>query len=73
MIKMTELRQEQHIVDKGRICPNCGKKDTIIYWKRKGHNLDLYGNKIDNMVRIKPTCTACKKTFSKGTLFKIVR
>lgn len=65
------FRQEGHIAEKGKICPNCGK-DTIIYWKKKGNDMDLYGNRIDNMVRIKPTCERCKKVFSKG-LFRKVR
>lgn len=70
---MGNIRQEQHIVEKGRICPNCESKDTIIFWKKEGSNRDLYGNKIDNMKRIKPTCEKCGMVFSKGTLFRQIR
>jgi Zn ribbon nucleic-acid-binding protein len=70
---VTAIRGDGHIVEKGRICPECSKKDTIIYWRRTGGNRDLFGNKIEDMVRIKPTCTACGTVFSKGTMFRSVR
>jgi DNA-directed RNA polymerase subunit RPC12/RpoP len=63
------LRQEQHIAEKGIYCPNCGHKDSIIYWKEEGSNINLLGKKINNMIRIKPTCSQCGKVFSKGTMF----
>jgi len=63
------LRQEQHMAEKGIYCPNCGQKDTIEFWKTSGSSVDLIGRKLNNTVRIKPTCRNCKKVFSKGTMF----
>jgi RNA polymerase subunit RPABC4/transcription elongation factor Spt4 len=63
------VRTEGHLTERGIYCPNCGQKDTIEYWKAGGSNVNLLGQKIDNMERIKPTCRNCKRVYSKGTLF----
>jgi len=71
---MTEfLRQEQHMAEKGRVCPGCGRKDTMEFWKRKGFTLALDGTRSENMVRIKPTCSHCHRVYPNGTAFKEIR
>ena len=69
---MTELRTEQHISERGEICPNCGAKDSIVYQK-EGTQSTLSGHEVPAWRKQKPKCSRCGSSFSKGTYFKRMR
>ncbi len=64
------LRQEQHLVEKGIFCPSCGAKDSIVFQHPAGKTRALDGSLHEEWSSCKPYCFRCKKSFSKGTMFR---
>lgn len=62
-----------HIAHKGRVCPRCKRKDTIVFWKNNGVQATLTGTTHEVDRRTRPKCTACSSTFGRAQKFEVVR
>jgi hypothetical protein len=67
-------RESFHTAEKQRVCPGCGARDTIVFWRPGPRQYDLMGNVTRPLVRLNMSrCSRCFRSFPRGTKFEETR
>jgi len=68
-----QIATSGHIAFKGKVCPVCNAKDSIVYWKNTGIQSRLDNSVREVSARCRPKCSKCGTVFKRGTKYDVIR